>query len=222
MMVDPLSLLPQIRVLITAFRPFTGRRVNGSATLIKTLQAPAANIILQTIELEVRWGVIEDRVLPILKEWQPTCVIGLGEGHPDRVAVESLGQNYRSGQDEQGKLPRTPEIMPQGPQTLESNLEVPLELFGSAGLPVVTSTHAGHYLCNNALYLYAYASPARHGFIHLPPQLDMSDQNYINLLRPIVAKIIDHNLLDLKSLPERSILGEVSRLRLQPRSLYPA
>jgi pyrrolidone-carboxylate peptidase len=99
-------------------------------------------------------------------------VILLGEGGG---GVEERARNQRAPgkKDEAGRTPEEagPEIVPGGPDERFSRLAGDLrDILEAAGIPFAPSQSAGQFLCEEALYTgLRLASPARAGFLHIPP-----------------------------------------------------
>ncbi len=181
-------------VLITAYGPFEGRGVNGSETVARGLDGlEIAGAVVRVRVLPVRWGEPEARVPAAIDELKPALVIGLGEGHPDRVAVERIARNHAQNPDEAGHAPpATLQIL--GPAQRAATLVFDPAWCAGAAIPVVASDDAGAYLCNNLLYVALASAVPRVGFIHLPPQGETPAEDYRAALAPIVRTIIEHNL----------------------------
>ena len=85
----------------------------------------------------------------------------------------------RSGPDNAGYCPETPEIVAGGPDAYFSSL--PLEQLKAAlddeQVPAAISLTAGPYLCNASMYIARHLLHERGtpcGFIHLPPTPDLA------------------------------------------------
>ncbi len=181
-------------VLITAYGPFAGRGVNGSETIARALDGlEIAGAVVRVRVLAVRWGEPEARVPAAIDELTPVLVVGLGEGHPDRVAVESSARNQAQHPDEAGRAPpATLQVL--GPTQRAATLVFDPAWCTEAAVPVVASDDAGAYLCNNLLYVALASAVPRVGFIHLPPQGETPTDEYRAALTPIVRTIIERNL----------------------------
>ncbi|HYE06400.1 MAG TPA: hypothetical protein VEL07_12875 [Planctomycetota bacterium] len=181
-------------VLITAYGPFQGRGVNGSETVARGLDGvEIAGAVIRVRVLPVRWGEPEARVPAAIDELAPVLVVGLGEGHPDRVAVERTARNQAQHPDEAGTAPpATLQVL--GPAERAATLLFDPAWCADATVPVVASDDAGAYLCNNLLYVALASAVPRVGFIHLPPQGGTTDDAYRAALTPIVRAIIERNL----------------------------
>lgn len=183
------------RVLLTAFGPFEGRAVNGSTTLVRALaQQGIPEATLRTCYLPVEWDSVESRALPAVEAFRPDLLLGIGEGGPTRIALESLGRNLRRGIDEAGIEYSGEPIDATGPPARPARLHFIWDLETPTRFPLAISRDAGEFLCNNALYRYAGTTVPRVGFIHLPPQRDQSDADYVTPLLPVIMAVLRSNL----------------------------
>jgi pyroglutamyl-peptidase len=180
-------------VLLTGFGPFAGRGVNGSQTVVESLDGhELGGVRIVVTVLPVRWGEPERQLPPLVERWQPRLLLCLGEGRPGVVAVEGLGHNRAAHPDEAGVS--APADLGPGPASRASRLRFDPAWFSDSSVPVVTSQDAGSYLCNATFY-HALALPVdRVGFVHLPPQGATPDAAYQALCTPIIRRLIAENL----------------------------
>lgn len=178
--------------LVTAFQPFAQRSQNGSATVL--------------VWLRRRWpaGFARSRLLPVLWDRAPTLLrlalvrqkphvfLGLGEGKPDRVALETLAQNQMHGRDEAGVEMTEEPISRRGPEHRKMSLRVPQKLAAGLPVPFVISTDAGRFLCNRILWEALQFTPCRATFLHLPPQAEMPAAEYARIFGPFVLSVLQH------------------------------
>ena len=181
-------------VLLTAFKPFDNRGVNGSETVAEALRTGQPGVQLTIVVLDVAWGAPAAKLPALVKQLRPRLLIGLGEGHPGRVCVERVARNQCVGPDVFGKAPTEHFVEAGGPpQRLATLLFDPAwQLSGE--IAVTTSDDAGTYLCNALLYTALGLDVPRIGFVHLPPQGDVDDKVYSDRLAPIVRELIKRNL----------------------------
>lgn len=177
-------------ILLTGFGPFAGRGVNGSETAARRLDgALIAGHRIHVRILPVRWGEPE-RILPAaVAELAPALVLGLGEGHPGRIAVELVGRNRAAHPDEAGAPP--PASLGDGPPERQARLAFDPAWFPGAVPPVVASADAGDYLCNAWLWHAISLPSARVGFVHLPPQGETPADGYAATVLPAVRQLIE-------------------------------
>jgi pyroglutamyl-peptidase len=183
-------------ILVTAFQPFAGRSVNGSATIATAL---AKDLIdgrpVRTLVMPVRWGEPQADLPAAAVRLRPQLICGLGEGFPGHVAVETLAHNHADPiPDDHGLLPPASWLDPKGPDIRSGTMTVDPVWLTQTTLPVVASADDGGYLCNECFYVASACGAERCGFIHLPPQDAMSDADYLALYLPIVRLLISHNL----------------------------
>jgi pyrrolidone-carboxylate peptidase len=182
-------------VLITAFGPFDGRGVNGSATLARRLEGvEIGGAVVRTAILPVRWGEPQSQVPKLVGELKPTLCIGLGEGYPNRIAVETTGRNRAEGPDVDGHAPTSVSLEPDGPAERKYRLKFDAAWFTASAVPVSTNDDAGTYLCNDLLYTVLGQPLERVGFVHVPPQGAMADEAYSAVCLPAIKTLIARNL----------------------------
>lgn len=165
-------------ILLTGFTPFDGREFNASWIAARALiDTHRSEHILHGLCIPVCWGQPRLALLQALAQWQPRCVIAMGEGTRGLFKIETVARNRRATRkDNAGQLPEQPLIDPTGPDTrlasapfaaLESHLS-------QAGYPMQLSNDAGAYLCEELLYTLE-GLKEQHSclqtvlFVHLPP-----------------------------------------------------
>lgn len=178
------------RMLITAFRPFRGRERNGSATVLRWMRRRWPAGFAASRILEVHWEKAPRQVAGLIKRHRPKYIFGLGEGQPDRVAVEMRAQNRMLGPDEAGMDGGGLEIAPGGPEEMRSRVDFDLRLFAGASWRTVLSEDAGCFLCNRVLWEMLCHRPLHSGFIHLPPQGETPDAEYVRSLGPPLLALL--------------------------------
>lgn len=180
-------------VLLTGYGPFAGRGVNGSETVARKLdQTVIAGHRIHVRILPVRWGEpqrVLDEAVPALK---PALVLGLGEGHPGRVAVERIGRNRAEGPDEAGTAP--PASLGEGPAERAARFAFDPAWFSGVKIPIAASDDAGAYLCNAWLWYATGLPTAKVGFVHLPPQGKVPADRYAAVLVPVISELIARQL----------------------------
>ncbi|MCJ7549780.1 MAG: hypothetical protein MUQ30_08880 [Anaerolineae bacterium] len=183
-----------MRILITCFLPYNGRARNGSQALARYLRSHLADEEIRLLDIPVRWGAVEAVALPVIEEWQPDLILGLGEGGKDAVAIETTGRNTRQGDDVDGIAPACDVIIEGGEPERRSRLTFAWNSEVALSAPVMLSLSAGAYLCNNALYVTCGTDVERAGFVHVPPQGDDDEAAYCEHYGPVVEEILRQNL----------------------------
>jgi pyrrolidone-carboxylate peptidase len=184
-------------ILLTAFEPFAGRGVNGSATVANRLAGTViggARVVV--LVLPVRWGEPERRLPDTVTRLKPVLLLGLGEGQPGRgVVVERLGANLaRHLPDASGALPPGELLDPQAPSHRPARFQLDAAWFPAGAVSVQESHDAGGYLCNELLFTALAQPVAVCGFVHLAPQGDQPDEAYATPLVPVIRALIAHNV----------------------------
>ena len=188
-----------MRILMTCFMPFRGREKNGSQTLSQYILAHQSTDEVRLLDIPVRWGSVESLVKPVIQSWQPEMIMGIGEGSPDFVAIETTGKNMRQGEDVDGNPPPDERILADGPTERLCRFSFAWNYQVALPLPIKISLDAGTYLCNNALYVYCGTKSLCAGFIHVPPQENVGDAAYCERYGPLLHMIYTYNMDSLRS-----------------------
>ncbi|HUI91258.1 MAG TPA: hypothetical protein VLX68_03325 [Chitinivibrionales bacterium] len=180
------------KILFTAFKPFAGRPVNGSETIIKFLKTWKSPYKIKTVVMDVLWGEVERAGLAAVKSFGPDMVFAVGEGNGDFVKLETVGANLRGGADNAGET-ATGEIEQGGPSKRLSRFCCSMTDPREFAFPVSISADAGIYLCNNALYTFLGTKVRRVLFVHIPPQGSVKNEKYTGAILPIVKDLLKSN-----------------------------
>lgn len=180
-----------MRVLVSAFEPFGGRKVNASWELARRLPARVGRHAVSVVSLPVVYGASWPVLGRAIAEYRPDAVIALGEAPGRGLRLERIAVNLREGEkDNSGREAGGEPLAGGGPAAHLSTL--PLERLAAAlrraRVPATTSLSAGSYLCNETFYyLMQYASarpfPGGAGFIHVPQN---AHKRWPRVLAPIV------------------------------------
>jgi pyroglutamyl-peptidase len=160
--------------VITGFEPFDGLPHNPSAALLTHLPATLGGRALHTAVLPVDSARIGDALAALPMDAALVLHLGLAADRP-ALTLERVGLNLLdfSRPDNAGRTVVDAEVVPGAPLALPARLPVRaiLAAWRAAGIVATTSTSAGTYLCNQALYLSLHqrAPDVRVGFVHLPP-----------------------------------------------------
>jgi pyroglutamyl-peptidase len=170
---------PLKRLLLTAFEPFGGEKVNPSLETARQIESIGfAGAILRVAELPVDRHRGVAAALEIVRSDRPHIVIMLGEAgarfriNPERVAINV--DDFRIP-DNAGNQPKGEPIIEGGPVGYFSTLPIReiVDRINNAQIPAAISNSAGAHLCNRLFYSVLHEieisrSPALAGFIHLP------------------------------------------------------
>lgn len=169
-----------MRILISGFEAFGGRKVNPTALLVEALQNKEIQIpeglrvdqVLLPVTFEKSFYVLQNKI----NEFNPDVVIALGlSAKSDAIKLETLAVNLIDAEiaDNLGLQPREEMINHLGEPSYPSTL--PLQgiegVLKEAGIPVKLSNSAGTYVCNYVFYRMMESnqdSLRLCGFIHVP------------------------------------------------------
>lgn len=164
-----------MRVLITAFEPFGGERINPTMLLLHKLAAPEG-IELDRLVLPVEFGRAEARALEHLSAHPADCVVSLGQaGGRSAITIERIAINLDDASipDNAGFQPHDQPIRSDGPAAYFSTLPVRkmLDCLVRSGARGALSLSAGAFVCNHLMYSLLdqfSGTGVRSGFIHVP------------------------------------------------------
>ena len=204
------------KLLLTAFTPFDGERINPALEAVKLVKDKIGNLEIIKIEVPTVFGKSIETVREAIERERPDFVLSIGQAGgraeitPERVAINL---NDARIPDNEGNQPIDEPIFPDGENAYFSTLPVKamVEAIRKEGLPSSLSNTAGTYVCNHLMYGVLYYLDKRPrmkaGFIHVPyipeqvkdkkemPALPLSD-----IVRGLEAAIqaVEENELDLK------------------------
>ena len=158
-------MIPQPRILLTAFAPFGAWTQNASELCLRQLQPLLSNEYdvttrIYPVEFEAARPLLE---ADLLQNYDLAIHLGQAQ-NTSRIRLEAVGLNV-------GAIPGQAEgamfgLVADGPAAYQSAL--PLSRWADRlrlqGIPAYVSYHAGTYLCNATLYW-------AHHFLELNPQL---------------------------------------------------
>lgn len=171
-------------VLVTAFEPFGGDKLNPTQMVLERLPAELSGCVLEKVLLPVEFVRSREAACEAYDRLRPDAVVMLGlAGTRDAITPETTGRNLMKARipDNAGYEPQDEPVVPDGPETLSSTFPVEkiVEAVRAKGIPARASDSAGLYVCNNLLYaMLAHDGGAvPTGFIHVPavPELGHPD-----------------------------------------------
>ena len=204
------------KLLLTAFTPFDGERINPALEAVKLVKDKIGNLEIVKLEVPTVFGKSIETVREAIEREKPDFVLSIGQAGgraeitPERVAINLDDARIP---DNEGNQPIDEPIFPDGENAYFSTLPVKamVEAIRKEGLPSSLSNSAGTYVCNHLMYGVLYYLDKRPsmkaGFIHVPyipeqvkdkkemPALPLSD-----IVRGLEAAIqtVEGNELDLK------------------------
>ena len=204
------------KLLLTAFTPFDGERINPALEAVKLVKDKIGNLKIIKLEVPTVFGKSIETVREAIEREKPDFVLSIGQAGgraeitPERVAINLDDARIP---DNEGNQPIDEPIFSDGENAYFSTLPVKamVEAIRKEGLPSSLSNTAGTYVCNHLMYGVLYYLDKRPrmkaGFIHVPyipeqvkdkkdmPALPLSD-----IVRGLEAAIqaVEENELDLK------------------------
>ena len=210
-----------MKILLTAFEPFAGERVNPAMEAAALLGDSVAGAELVCVPVPVVFGKSVDVVTAAIRREKPDAVLCIGQAGgrfeltPERVAINMDDARIP---DEEGNQPIDRPVIPGGAPAYFSTL--PIKAMVSAirekGIPASVSNTAGTFVCNHLMYgvLYHISRSFPHmrgGFMHVPFMHEQVQQrpNTPSLSREDILKGIEaaieaivYNESDLPIAPE--------------------
>ncbi|AUS97292.1 pyroglutamyl-peptidase I [Clostridium thermosuccinogenes] len=167
-----------MKILITAFEPFGGEKVNPALEAMKLLPDKIGNFQILKLELPTIFYKSIEKVWQYIDEYKPDAVISLGQaGGRACISIERVAINVDDASiaDNDGNLPIDQPIFEDGENAYFSNLPIKnmVEAIKKAGIPARISNTAGTYVCNHVMYGVLYKLHKENlnikaGFIHVP------------------------------------------------------
>lgn len=169
-----------MRVLLTGFEPFPGVTVNPSGEAVARIAAsrgmePRLAAWVLPVLWDRTWETLEARLAE--SGFEPDVIVHVGVSRTaEAVTYERFALNWRKGMDAGDVTTTEGLILDDAPPARMATLDLARVegALSKTDRPVVTSCHAGTYLCNALLYrsLHAQATGVRAadvGFLHVPP-----------------------------------------------------
>ena len=165
------------KLLLTAFTPFDGERINPALEAVKLVKDRIGNLLIVKLEVPTVFGQSIDTVREAIEREKPDFVLSIGQAGgraditPERVAINLDDARIP---DNEGNQPIDEPIFPDGKNAYFSTLPVKamVEAIRKEGLPSSLSNSAGTYVCNHLMYGVLYYLDKRPvikaGFIHVP------------------------------------------------------
>lgn len=167
-----------MKILITAFEPFGGEKVNPALEAMKLLPDKIGEAQILKLELPTVFKKSIEKVWQHIDEYEPDIVISLGQaGGRACISIERVAINIddTTMADNEGNMPVDQPIFKDGENAYFSNLPIKkmLEAIKKAGIPANISNTAGTYVCNHVMYGILYKIHKERlnikaGFIHVP------------------------------------------------------
>ena len=167
-----------MKLLLTAFSPFGGEKINPSLEAIKLVKDKILETDIIKLEVPTVFGKSIKIVADTIEKEKPDYVLCIGQaGGRESITPERVAINIDDARipDNEGNQPIDTPIFADGEAAYFSNLPVKamVEAIKKEGLKSSLSNSAGTYVCNHLMYGVLYAldkkyKGAKGGFIHVP------------------------------------------------------
>ncbi|MCI8510767.1 MAG: pyroglutamyl-peptidase I [Lachnospiraceae bacterium] len=167
-----------MKILLTAFDPFGGDRVNPAQEAVKKVKDEIAGAEIVKLEVPTIFGKAIEKVAAAMEHIRPDAVLCIGQAGgrfalcPERVAINIDDARIP---DNEGKQPIDTKIFEDGAPAYFSSLPIKamVKAMKDAGLPATVSNSAGTFVCNHLMYGVLYHIDRhypgmRGGFMHVP------------------------------------------------------
>lgn len=164
-------------ILVTAFEPFGGERVNPTVQIAEVLQREHSESVTTRV-LPVVFSECLEHLEQAIHELHPDVVLALGQaGGRSSIALERIAINLDDARipDNAGQTPVDTPVIAGAPDAYFTRLPVRqmLDALQQAGIPAQISNSAGTYVCNHLMFGLLHLIQTRHpqmggGFIHVP------------------------------------------------------
>jgi len=166
------------KVLVTAFDPFGGEKVNPALEAVRQLPGEIDGVAVVTCEIPTVFGKCVDVLLAAVEREKPDAVLCVGQagGRPN-ITVERVAINCDDARikDNEGKQPIDCKIAEDGASAYFSTLPIKamVQDMLAASIPAAVSNTAGTFVCNHLMYgALHYAEQKcpnmKAGFVHIP------------------------------------------------------
>jgi pyroglutamyl-peptidase len=192
-----------MKLLLTAFDPFGGDKINPALEAVKLVPNKIGDVIVLKKEIPTVFGKAIQVVAAEMEKERPDVVFCIGQAGgrfeltPERVAINV---NDARIPDNEGKQPIDKPIFEDGAAAYFSLLPVKAIVaeIRSIGLPAMVSNSAGTFVCNHIMYGVLYhidkSYPGmRGGFMHVPfiPEQVVERPNTPCMSQPDIARGIE-------------------------------
>ena len=166
-----------MKLLLTAFDPFGGDKVNPALEAVKLVSPRIGNVEVVKLEVPTVFRKSIEKLVAAMEKEKPDVVLCVGQAGgrfditPERVAINVDDARIK---DNEGNQP-VGVIYDDGENAYFATLPIKamVKKIREAGLPSSVSNTAGTFVCNHLMYglLYHIARSfpsVRGGFIHVP------------------------------------------------------
>lgn len=192
-----------MKLLLTAFDPFGGERVNPAQEAVKLVSQQIGDVQIVKCDVPTVFGKSVEVATQAIARHRPDAVLCIGQAGgragltPERVAINLEDASIP---DNAGNQPVDRAIFSDGPNAYFSTLPVKamVAAIRDAGLPAYISYTAGTFVCNHLMYGVLYTLEKKYpgvrgGFMHVPyiPQQVIGGKNVPSLPVEDIARGIE-------------------------------
>lgn len=167
-----------MKILVTAFDPFGGEKINPALEAVKLLADEIAGAEIVKLEIPTVFHKSAEVMREKALEVKPDMLLCIGQAGgrfaitPERVAIN---QDDARIPDNEGNQPIDVEIKADGAPAYFTTLPIKamVDKIKAAGVPAAVSNTAGTFVCNHIMYNALYLAEKelggiQAGFIHVP------------------------------------------------------
>lgn len=167
-----------MKLLLTAFDPFGGEKINPALEAVKLVKEKIDNVEVVKLEVPTVFRKSIEKVTAAMESEKPDVVVCIGQAGgrfditPERVAINVDDARIP---DNEGNQPVDTPIFEDGAPAYFSSLPIKsiTKAIKEAGLPSSISNSAGTFVCNHLMYGVLYTIDKKYkgmkgGFIHVP------------------------------------------------------
>ncbi|HLS53991.1 MAG TPA: pyroglutamyl-peptidase I [Tissierellaceae bacterium] len=167
-----------MKILVTAFDPFGGDKINPALEAVKLLKEEIAGAEIVKLMIPTVFKKSVEKTVEAIEKERPDVVLSVGQAGgrfdltPERVAINIDDARIK---DNEGNQPIDQPIYKDGKPAYFSTLPIKamVENIRKVGLPASVSNTAGTFVCNHIMYGVLYhidktGKDIRAGFIHVP------------------------------------------------------
>lgn len=167
-----------MKILVTAFDPFGGEKINPALEAVKLLADEIAGAEIVKLEIPTVFHKSAETMREKALEIKPDMILCVGQAGgrfaltPERVAIN---QDDARIEDNEGNQPIDVPIQADGASAYFSTLPIKamVDRIKAAGVPAAVSNTAGTFVCNHIMYQALYLTEkelpgTQAGFIHVP------------------------------------------------------
>ncbi|MCT1795960.1 pyroglutamyl-peptidase I [Helcococcus kunzii] len=167
-----------MKILLTAFDPFGGEKVNPALEAVKMVEDEIKGAEIVKLEIPTVFKEGPKTIFDKIEEINPDVVLSIGQaGGRSALTVEFVGINWADGRiaDNEGNQPTGEKIFEDGETAYFTTLPVKgmVENIRKHEIPAHMSYTAGTFVCNDVLYSVLYYidkhnKKIKSGFMHVP------------------------------------------------------